>query len=204
MTVALLALFVALGGTATAARIMITSTKQLRDGVVHYVDLAPNAVDSQRVRNGSLGVKDLNAGVRSSLSQAGTQVLEAFRPGGPKDNPAGEEKAVATLAHIPPGAYALFAKSTIAAASDTDILGLGEALSAKCSLEVSGDADVARSGIGAPDANTPATLNMQITRTFGSAGSAQVVCSSNATWAAANTSIIALRVSAPSRQEVDG
>ena len=70
MAVALLALFVALGGTATAAKVMITSSKQIKKGTVSRSDLARNAVDGTKVLDGSLSTADFDTATKSTL-QAG-------------------------------------------------------------------------------------------------------------------------------------
>ena len=206
MTVALLALFVALGGTATAAKFLITTSEQIRDGAVHREDIKRNAVDTSRVANGTLLRQDLSGSLRSSIAQAGTQVLEAFRSSGPVNTQSGEPVDIATLRNIPPGAYAIFAKSTLSPTPPPTLIGEGNAINGRCVLDVTGDADTARSLMGGPGASAPATLNMQITRTYSSPGTAKVSCQVNGaeSWSAGNTSIMALRVAAPTRQAVDG
>lgn len=205
MIVALLALFVALGGTATAARVLITSSRQIKDGAVRRADIAKSAVDSARVANGSLSRSDLDADTQSALAQAGTQVLEAFRADGPRDNESKVEKVVATLSNIPPGAYAIFAKSVLSGAADSGLFGQGNSVGGVCRLDVQGDSDQSRTVLAGPGTGGPSGVNMQITRSYSSPGTAQVVCTvDGAKWSASNTSIIALRVASPTRQPVDG
>ncbi len=65
LVVALLALFVALGGTGYAALTLeknSVGTKQLRKGSVKTADIAANAVTGAKVRRGSLTASDFNAG----------------------------------------------------------------------------------------------------------------------------------------------
>jgi hypothetical protein len=205
MTVALLALFVALGGTAAAAKILITSSSQIRNGVISRADLGKNIVDSKKVANGSLSPDDFDADARSALAQVGTQALEVTRGGGPEDVPDGEERVVATMSNIPPGAYAIFAKTVLTGTTTHGILGQGESVGGVCTLDADGDLDVGSTLIGAVGGNAPGAVNMQITRTFPGAGTAKVSCKvTKADWRASNTSIIALRVSAPTKQAVDG
>jgi hypothetical protein len=204
MSVALLALFVALGGSAVAASGLITG-RQIKDGTVRRADLAKSAVDSTKVANGSLSSNDFDAATRSTINQAGTQVLEAFRAAGPTGVEPSAQKVVATLSDIPPGAYAIFAKTILSGTSTNGILNQGNSIGGKCTLDVEGDADNGQTLIGTPGANAPSDVNMQITHTYSSPGTAKVTCGvTGATWAAANTSIIALRVSAPQRQSVEG
>jgi hypothetical protein len=204
MTVALVALSVALGGTATAAKSLI-SGRQIKDGSIRRADLAKSAVDTTRVADGSLRGSDFDAATQASLAQAGTQVKEAFRANGPDDVPDNEEKVVATLSELPPGAYAIFAKTVLTGKSAGGIVNQGESLSGACTLDVDGDIDKSYTLLGGPGSNAPSAINMQITHTYAGPGTAKLACRvAGGTWRASNTSIIALRVSAPSKQSVDG
>src|SRR4051812_8827333 len=65
MVVALLALFIALAGTSYAAiKLPANSvgTRQIKNGAIHRVDLAANAVDSARVADHMLLARDFKAG----------------------------------------------------------------------------------------------------------------------------------------------
>jgi hypothetical protein len=53
--VALVALFFALAGTGTAARLLITSSSQIRNGAIQAVDLSRNAQRTLRGRRGARG-----------------------------------------------------------------------------------------------------------------------------------------------------
>lgn len=204
MVVALLALFVALGGTATAARVLIKSSSQIKAGVVKRSDIAPNAIDSSRVNNGSLTLDDLDAASKGSIQAAGTQALEAFRNNGPENVPANTVAKVATLANIPPGSYAIFAKSVLTSTSQSGILSAGQSLGGHCILNASGDTDESRVLLGSPGAASPGTLTMQITRTFDRTAEAFLECDvTGGAWRASNTSIIALRVGVSPRQSVE-
>jgi hypothetical protein len=203
MAVALLALFVALGGTAVAAKVLITSTSQIKNGVIVKEDLAPGAVNSGRIADGAVRAQDLNGQLQRVV---GAEALEAVRAAGPDDAPANETTTVATLRNIPPGAYAFFAKTTLTAPSQGNgVLDPGETLGAQCVLDVEGDTDGARALLGGPGANAPGTLNLQLTRALQDPGSAQLRCSvSNRPWQANDTSIIAIPVAAGPRQTVTG
>lgn len=67
MVVALIALFVALGGGAYAG-VTLNSirSKDIKDGQVRSVDLANNAVNSAKIRNGAVTDSDLAAGIAGS------------------------------------------------------------------------------------------------------------------------------------------
>jgi hypothetical protein len=200
-----LALFVALGGSAAAAKVMITSSKQIKAGAVQRSDIAHNAVDSARVANGTLTVDDFSSATKGSIQSAGTQALEAFRAAGPTGVKAGTTAVVATLANIPPGAYAIFAKTVLTGVPNDDNLSLGSSLGGHCVLDVSGDADDSRQLLGSPGSNSPGTVTNQITHTYAATGEAKVTCDvTGADWSASNASIIALRVGQSPRQVVSG
>jgi hypothetical protein len=205
MAVALIALFVALGGTAVAAKVLITSSSQIEDGAIKRRDLAKNVVNSSRVQDNSLDLDDLSNSTRGAI-ESGTQALEVFRAAGPENVGANQKATVATLRDIPPGAYAIFAKSVLTAPSqDGGILDPGVSIGGHCVLDAGGDTDESRALLGTPGANNPGGVSMQITRNYSDTGIAKVVCDvANAPWRASNTSIIALRVGASPRQVVDG
>lgn len=207
MAVALVALFVALGGTATAAKVMITSSKQIKPGSVSRSDLARNAVDGAKVRNGALSADDFDDATRSTLRAAGTQALEAFRVAGPDGVKASTAAVVATLSDIPPGAYAIFAKTVLTARNEASAFppNNGESLGGHCTLDVGGNADESRALLGSPGSNSPGELSTQITHTYSGPGQAKLTCDvTGADWNASNTSIIALRVGQSPRQVVSG
>jgi hypothetical protein len=208
MIVALIALFVALGGTAAMAKILITSSGQLKDGVVHRADLAANAVDTAKVRNGTLRVDDFSAQAKGAIQAAGTQALEAFRSKGPDNQGDGAKAVVATLDNIPPGAYAIFAKTVLTALDETGgfvLVDVGNSGGGHCELDVGGDADSSFAFLRAPGATSPGTVSTQITHTYSNTGKAKLTCDVvGSTWRASNTSIIALRVGASPRQVVSG
>ncbi len=205
MVIALIALFVALGGTAVAARVMIKSTKQLKAGVVHRSDIHKSAVNSSKVANGSLSLDDLDSAAKGSIQNAGTQALEAFRLDGPQLVKANTAAKVATLSNIPPGSYALFAKSVLAGDSKSQGLLLpGRSIGGHCTLDAGGDGDQSRALLGGPGANSPGVVYMQVTRTYAQTGEASLTCDvTGADWSASNTSIIALRVGVAPRQIVE-
>lgn len=205
MAVALLALFVALGGTATAARILIKSSTQIKAGVVKRSDIAANAVDSSRVNNGSLTLDDLDATSKGAIQAAGTQALEVFRNDGPEAVPAGTTAKVATLSNIPPGSYALFAKTVLTSTSQAGILSAGQSLGGHCVLNAEGTTDQSRVLLGTPGAASPGNLFLQFTRSFDRTAQAYLECDvTGGAWRASNTSIIALRVGVSPRQAVEG
>ncbi len=203
MGVALLALFVALGGTATAAKILINNTNQIKNGTITRQDLAKDVINSGRIQDGAIKAQDLSAKVQSSV---GGQALEAHRQSGPDNVAENAGETVATLDAIPAGSYVFIAKSTLTAPSqDNGILDPGDSLGGHCELTVEDDNDEARALIGGPGANSPGTLNLQLSRTLGNGGDAKLECDvTNAPWRADDSSIIAIPVGGATRQSVDG
>jgi hypothetical protein len=72
MIVALIALFVALGGVAGAATTMIT-TKMLKNNSVTRAKIAINAVNSAKIEDGSIQSKDLSGNIRGARGPAGAK-----------------------------------------------------------------------------------------------------------------------------------
>jgi hypothetical protein len=70
MIVACLALVLACAGSAVAAGTLITSSKQVKKGVLLGSDLHRNTVDGTRITDGSLGAVDLAADARRALTGA--------------------------------------------------------------------------------------------------------------------------------------
>jgi len=214
--IALVALVLSMAGTATAAKVLITSSAQIKNGAVTSADvknatlsardLKVGAVDGARVKDGSLGLADLDAAARTAVRASETQALEAFRKDGPAGQPKGASARVATLNNIPPGVYAIFAKTILTPdPPETGLLAQGETISGHCTLEAGGDQDEARALLGSPGALSPGVLNLQVTRSFGSTGSAAISCDVNsATWRATDSSIIAIRVGQAPRSPVEG
>lgn len=216
LVVSIIALVMSTAGTATAAKILISSSSQIKNGAVTSADikdaavsskdLRSNAVSSASVRNNSIGLEDLDGSARSALQDAGTQALEAFRKDGPQNQDPGKSVRVATLNAVPPGTYAIFAKTVLTPTQATGgVFREGEAISGHCVLDAGGDRDEVRSLLSTPGALAPGTLNLQITRSYGSAGTIALDCDvSNARWNATDTSIIAIRVGKAPRSPVEG
>lgn len=90
MTVACLALIVALGGVSYAAGVLPTNsvgTKQLRKSAVTKGKLGRNAVTSSRVADGSLLAKDFAAGQLKPGAQGPQGAQGPEGPQGPKGDP---------------------------------------------------------------------------------------------------------------------
>ena len=215
--ISLLALIFSMAGTATAARVLITSSSQVKNGTltssdlkdagVSSRDIKDNAVTSAKVKNGSLESDDFSGAARTALQAAETQALEVFRKTGPDGQPAGTDfKRVATLENVPAGTYAIFAKTVLTPIeAQGGFFGQGATLSGRCELDAGGDKDQSVAFLGSPGAIAPSVISTQITRSFGSSGSVTLSCTvEKATWKASDTSIVAIRVGRAPRSPVEG
>lgn len=216
LVISIIALVMAMGGSAVAAKVLITSSAQVKNGSLKGADLAKgtvgrtqlkdNAVDASKVANGSIGIDELSSPARTAIQNAGTQALEAFRIDGPTNVEPSKSATVATLSNIPAGTYAIFAKTVLTASQPTTgLFNQGQTLSGHCKLDAGGDTDESRALLGTPGAQAPGEVTAQITRTFAQTGSATLTCDVQpATWSASNTSIIAMRLGSAPRQSVEG
>lgn len=214
LIVSIISLVMATAGTATAAKVLISSSSQIKNGVVTSADIKDSSVTSKDVKSlsgdklsaSSVGLDKLEGAARAAITDSGTAALEAFRKDGPQAVDPNKVVRVATLAAIPPGTYALFAKTIITADSaDNGLLQPGKTTSAHCTFDAGGDKDEGRALLGTPGALAPASINMQITRSYGSAGTASLDCDSQPSkWRATDTSIIAVRVGKAPRNPVEG
>jgi hypothetical protein len=220
LVVSCVALFVALGGTSVAATTLITRPAQIKNGVVtsaHIkngtvasVDVKDGSLTSADIKDGTIKVADLSAAARGAMSGATPSSFvarEVVRKVGPESQ-AGPSDVV-TLQGLEPGTYLITAKATMTSTRADQ--GLGEIVrspktsGAACTLLAGGDQDDARAPILTPYANTPATVNMQLTRTIDAPIDVKLACSaSDTTWRASDASIIALRLAGSSRQDVSG
>ena len=213
LIISILALIMSMAGTAVAARVVISSSSQMGTGTVNSRvidnravkarDLGKNAVRTNKVRDGAVTLRKLGSDARSAIENAGAgsgsggaQALEAYRKDGPQNQAPDQAVRVATLSDVPPGTYAIFAKTILTPTQNTGgLLGQGGSVSGHCVLDAGGDRDDSRALLGTPGALAPGALHMQITRTFGSAGTIGLDCDvTNARWNASDTSIIAVRV----------
>ena len=203
LVVSIVALVVAMSGTAVAAKLLITSSSQIKNGTIRGVDIKKGTITKSRLSKGTLATL---TGSSTVGSPSDTQALESHRQTGP-DVPDGGSQQVATLA-LQPGVYAVFAKTTITPfVTDAGLLDTlfkdNKTRAAECNLDVSGTGDFATAPIIGPGSTNPATLNMQATRTLDGPGAATLTCKAapDAHWQAANTSIIALKVGSSTRTE---
>jgi hypothetical protein len=133
IVIASLALFVALGGSATAATLITGS--QIKNGTIAGKDLKNSSVTGAKVKNGSLSSSDLSASAKAALKGAkgdpgpAGQTGPAGTPGaqgprgivsprvqtlGGKDINDGAAQTVLTSS-VPAGTYVITAKATLVA-----------------------------------------------------------------------------------------
>src|SRR4051812_14071321 len=107
LVVAIIALVVALGGTGVAAtKLLITSTSQIRDGVITGKDIRKGTITPRQLsRLARSGLTGSSAGASSGAGD--TAAYEAHRKAGPEQAKGGKA-TVATL-DLAPGVYAVFA-----------------------------------------------------------------------------------------------
>jgi hypothetical protein len=193
LVVAILALVLALTGTAFAAtKVLIHNSKQIATGAIKGSDIADHTIT----------VRDLHPDAVPSATEAARKKTGVFHPG---------EQRIATLT-LQPGVYAVFAKTTIGPPGEYDPGLLGALLkdpktggAALCRLNAAGDEDVAIGTVQTPGTAGPVTLQMQLTRTLDKPGDATLSCHvGDVDWQASDTSIIAMKLARSSRSDVTG
>ena len=208
LAISIIALCVALGGTAYAATVI--TSKEIRNGTIQNVDIKKGTIQSTRLSNGLQNIlkKGSSLGGSSAAGSGGRIAYEAIRKSGPENQPAGQVITVATRT-IPAGAYVITANTVMTAfTGTTNIL---EALfnsngsrGGTCTLDAAGVNATAFQTIAVNDRQTPATLGMQLTRTVGAPSEVRLMCAGDIPWRLSETSIIATRVGSVSVSEVTG
>lgn len=196
--ISFIALVVALSATAYAAT-RITKSSQIKNGIVTSAD----------IKNKTIGTIDLSKSTLKRIdggsASTSTTASEGVRKVGPLNQPANQVITVASMS-IPAGSYVISAKTTLAA--QTKAIDLLEpflaAATATCRLDAAGDEDQSEVLILIGGRQTPTTTYMQTVRTVGGTAAIVLKCSSVTPWSAANTSIIAQRVSGTDKKELAG
>lgn len=216
LVVSIIALVMATAGTATAAKVLITSSSQIArgsvnggdiaDGAVSSRDLRKNSVTGEAIRNGTIGPDELSEATRQAITGATTSAQEAFRKAGPDGQAPDKLARVITFSTLEPGVYAIFAKTVLTLESnDSGLLGQGRSASGRCVLDAAGDKDESRALLGSPGSSAPGEVNTQVTRTFTQTGTVTLECEAGpGPWHATDSSIIAIRVAKAPRQAVEG
>lgn len=206
LVVSIVALIVAMSGTAVAARVLITSSSQIQNQTIRAADLHKGAVTKSRL-NGSVRRAVFDDG-GSSAASGGGKALEAHRLAGP-EMPDGGESEITSLT-VPRGSYAVFAKVNITPSIDDNgllntLFKDDKTVSASCSLDVGGTGDFAIGPIVTPGSAHPVTLMLQLTRTIAKPAQAVLTCRGDeVSWRAADASIIAVEVASGERTETGG
>ncbi len=209
LVISIIALCVALGGSAYAAT-MITS-KQIRNGTIQNADIKKNTIQASRLSSGVQRILKKGAPVGgSSVAGASTGRIgfEAIRKAGPENQPPGLLAQVASLT-VPAGAYVITANTVMTAfTGKTNLL---EALvsangsqGGTCTLDAGGVTATAFQTIVVNDRQTPATLGMQLTRTVGEPMQIKLSCAGAVPWRLSETSVIATKVDSLTLNEVTG
>lgn len=209
LVISVMALIVALGGTATAGmKVLITSSKQVKAGAIRGSDVKDRSLTSKDLAAGTVSASSLSSSVRSALDGQGATAEEAVRKAGPESQPAGKA-VVATLSNLQVGTYAIFAK-TILTTPNTNggllqaVVPTQKQIAGHCVLSVGADQDDARAPIATPYTQAPETFNLQMTRSIASPSDAVLTCDADGDWRASDTSIIAIKLDRSTRTDVSG
>jgi hypothetical protein len=216
LVVSIAALVVACAGTATAAGVLITNSSQVKVGAINGSDIKNRSLTGIDIADGTISARQLKKSVGSSLSASsvgsatGLTATEAVRKAGPENQAPGQH-VVATLAQLQPGSYLILGKSTVS----TDVSNQGllyellkpaKTINSECVLASGGDQDNGRAGIASPGSqSSPATINVQMTRTIDKPTDVTLTCSANdVNWRASDTSIVAVKLTSSTRSDVTG
>jgi hypothetical protein len=201
LVISIIALCVALGGSAYAATVI--TSKQIRNGTIQNVDIKKGTIQSGSLSSGVqkiLSSKSTTGGssVGGSSVAGGRIAYEAVRKAGPENVPANTIVTAATLT-VPAGAYVISANTVMTAFTGTTnpleaLFGSNGSLTGTCTLDAAGVTATALQTIVVNDRQTPATLGMQLTRTVGAPSDIKLNCSSTIPWRLSETSVIATKV----------
>jgi hypothetical protein len=204
MIVAIISLVVACSGTAVAAGVLITSSKQIGNGVIVGSNIHNGAIGTSKLTGGIVG--KLNSIGHSGGGGGGATALEWARRNGPESQPVGANQRVITADNVPAGVYAIFAKTIV---TDLDppqppLLTVGKTADAQCVLSAGGDVDTGRVMIGGGFGSGPGDVSAQITHTFSGPGTITLECNAGSTWRASDSTVVAIKLAGASRTAVTG
>jgi hypothetical protein len=207
LAISIIALGVALGGTAYAATVI--TSKDIRNGTIQNVDIKKGTIQSTRLSSGLQNILKKGAPVGGSSVASGAHVAyEAIRKSGPEDQPANQVITAATLT-VPAGAYVITANTVMTAFTGTTnvleaLFGSNGSQSGTCTLDAAGVDAKALQTIAVNDRQTPATLGMQLTRTVDAPMDIKLNCAAAIPWRLSETSLIATKVDGLTLTEVTG
>jgi hypothetical protein len=206
LVISIIALCVALGGSAYAATVI--TSKQIRNGTIQNADIKRNTIQASRLSTGVQRIlrRGTPVGGSSVASATGRIAYEAIRKAGPENQPAGPLARVASLT-VPAGAYVVTANTVMTAFTGTTnpleaLLGSNGSQGGTCTLDAGGVTATAFQTIVVNDRQTPATLGMQLTRTVGQPMEITLSCAGAVPFRLSETSIIASKVDSITLSEV--
>jgi hypothetical protein len=211
LVISMIALVVACAGSAYAATV-ITSSSQIKNGVILSADIKNGSVQNVDIRKSTITATRLSTGLLkridgpSAAPIGGLAAYEARRAAGPEAQPPNVLVRVASL-QVPAGAYVVTAKTVMTSLPDRQdpleaLLQDHTVEGGRCKLDAAGDGDESLQNVIVTKRQAPATLMMQVTRTVGAPSEFTLDCSAGAfPFRLSETSIIATRV--PSVVRVD-
>ena len=204
LVISIIALCVALGGSAYAATVI--TSKDIRNGTIQGVDIKNGTILSSKFSKGTQNLLKAKSG--GAAASTGKIAYEAVRKAGPENQPANTIVTAATLT-VPAGAYAITANTVMTAFTGTTnpleaLFGSNGSLTGTCTLDAAGVTATALQTIAVNDRQTPATLGTQLTRTVGAPSDIKLNCSATIPWRLSETSIIATKVDSITLTEPTG
>ena len=192
LVISCIALVAACAGTAYAAT-SVTSTKQIRNGIILSADIKDGSVQGRDIRKGTITADKLR-GAPAAAGGAQT-AYHAIRKVGPLNAPANVGVNAASLT-VPAGAYVVTASTVLTANPGTQnpLLPERSAPDGVCRLDLAGDVTQSTQNVIVESKTAPATLFMQGTRTVGAESVFTMQCAAGTPFSLAETSIIATKV----------
>ncbi len=209
LVLSIIAIVVACAGTAYAAT-RITSSSQIRNGVIAGADIRSRAITGPKIKNGTITPNKFSPGALRRIDRPRTTVgggaaLEAFRKSGPENQAPNVVVKVMSMS-IPAGAYVITAKTVMTPFTGTTnileaLVSAPGSVGGHCKLDAGGDVDESQINIAVQNRPTPSTLHMQLTRTVAGATNVDLLCDAGITWRTSDTTIIATPVASANRSD---
>lgn len=195
LVISCIALTVAGTGTAFAAT-MITSSKQIKNGIILSADIKDGSIQGRDIRNGTITANKLKT---QPAAGGPSTAYHAVRKAGPEGQPANVNVAIATLT-VPAGAYSISSSTIMTALPGPQgvlagLTGESGAVGGRCRLDAAGDATESLQNVVVNGRGAPATLYMQTSVTVGGPSDIKLECSAGVPFRLSETSIIAQKVS---------
>ncbi|MEA2217775.1 MAG: hypothetical protein QOJ35_401 [Solirubrobacteraceae bacterium] len=192
LVISIVALVAACAGSAVAATVITSS--QIKNGTIQNVDIKKGTIQSGRL---SKGLQNIIL-KKPAAASTGKLAYEQVRKAGPENQPAGQLLRVTSMT-VPAGGYAVTAKTVLTAFTGSSdiiqqLLGVNGSLGGTCILDFGGDTDSALQTIAIINRQTPATFNMQLTRTVSAPTEILLKCAASIAWRTSESSIIATKV----------